>query len=91
MSRHANARSTDFPATRIMLLARNFDSFVISSAGVTLAFDAPQEAWFLRDDETLAPGTRVALRLRRASSHGTDATEARSTHSSASTRKAASG
>lgn len=91
MSRHANARSTDFPATRLMLLARNFDSFVISSAGVTLAFDASQEAWFLRDDETAAPGTRVALRLRRGSSHATDTAEARSTHSPASTRKAASG
>lgn len=87
MSRHANARSTDFPAARLMLLARNFDSFVISSAGVSLAFDASEEAWFLRDDETVPSGTRVSLRLRRGSTHKT---ESRSAHAPSS-RKAASG
>jgi DNA-binding transcriptional ArsR family regulator len=87
MSRHANARSADFPATRLLLLARNFDSFVISSAGVSLAFDAAEEAWFLREDEAVSPGTRVALRLRRARNNA----ETRSAHATASARKAASG
>lgn len=65
MSRHANARSTDFPAARLALLGRNFESFVIASSGVSLAFDAVEDAWFLRDDENAAPGTRIALRVRR--------------------------
>ena len=64
MSRHANARSTDFPASRLVLLGRNFDSFVISSAGVALVFDAAREAWELRDDDVVK-GTRIAMRLRR--------------------------
>ena len=65
MSRHANARSTDFPAARLILLARNFESFAIASAGVSLAFDATQNAWFLREEEASAPGTRISLRMRR--------------------------
>lgn len=65
MSRHANDRSTDFPATRLFLLGRHFESFTITSAGRSLVFDSVQEAWFLRDDEPAAPGTRITLRLRR--------------------------
>ncbi|HKW14469.1 MAG TPA: hypothetical protein VJS69_08290 [Candidatus Krumholzibacteria bacterium] len=68
MSRHANSRSTDFPAARLVLLARNFESFEVSSSGVSLAFDSMQDAWFLRDDATTAAGTRVTLRVRRARS-----------------------
>ena len=70
MSRHANARSTEFPAARLMLLARNFESFVILSSGVSLAFDSMQDAWFLREDEAAAPGTRVTLRMRRSQAAG---------------------
>src|SRR5262249_32878266 len=49
MSRHANARSTDFPAARLVLLARNFESFTIASSGVALAFDSGQDSVFLRE------------------------------------------
>jgi DNA-binding transcriptional ArsR family regulator len=66
MLRHANARSTDFPASRLALLGRNFESFVISSAGASVGFDAGQNAWSLRDEATPATGTRIAMRLRRA-------------------------
>jgi hypothetical protein len=64
MLRHANARSTDFPASHLALLGRHFESFVISSAGTALAFDAATETWALRDDDVVK-GTRIAMRLRR--------------------------
>jgi DNA-binding transcriptional ArsR family regulator len=70
MSRHANARSADFPAARLLLLARNFESFAISSSGVALAFDSMQDAWFLRDGDAPVPGTQVTLRLRRSQAAG---------------------
>src|SRR5688572_21875322 len=63
--RHANARSTDFPAVRLVLLGRNFETFAIASSGIALEFNAGTDAWSLRDDDVPAQGTRVALRLRR--------------------------
>jgi DNA-binding transcriptional ArsR family regulator len=63
-SRHANARSVDFPGSRLALLARNFESFTISSSGVALSFDAARDAWHVEDDAA-APGTRIELRLLR--------------------------
>jgi DNA-binding transcriptional ArsR family regulator len=66
MSRHANARSTDFPATRLALLGRNFESFVISSPGVSLAYYAATDSWALNNAESPASGTRISMRLCRA-------------------------
>jgi DNA-binding transcriptional ArsR family regulator len=63
--RHANARSVDFPAARLVLLGRNFEAFTVLSSGVELAFDASAGAWSLRDESTPGEGTRVAFRLRR--------------------------
>ena len=65
MMRHANARSTDFPAVRLVLLGRNFESFAIGSSGIGLVFDAATDAWTLREDDVPAEGSRIALRLRR--------------------------
>jgi DNA-binding transcriptional ArsR family regulator len=80
MARRANARSTDFPAARLILLARNFESFANSSSGLTLSFESTQDAWLLCEDDA-APGTRIALRLRRGNAASAAATP----------RKAASG
>jgi hypothetical protein len=63
MSRHANARSTDFPAARLGLLGRNFESFVISSSGVSLAYYAATDSWALSAGESPANGTRISMRL----------------------------
>ena len=65
LSRHANARSTDFPAVRLTLLARNFETFAITSSGVALTYVAAEDAWSAREDESEADGTRVSFRLRR--------------------------
>jgi DNA-binding transcriptional ArsR family regulator len=64
-SKHANARSVDFPGTKLALLGRNFEHFAVSSAGVTLAFDAVLDEWSVSDDATPSPGTRIAFRLPR--------------------------
>jgi DNA-binding transcriptional ArsR family regulator len=63
MQRHANARSSDFPATRLALLGRNFEWFEIASSGVTLTYHAATESWSLTDTGTATPGTRVSMRL----------------------------
>ncbi|HEX6789859.1 MAG TPA: hypothetical protein VF247_00990 [Candidatus Krumholzibacteria bacterium] len=85
MRRHANARSTDFPAARLALLGRHFATFSIASSGLTLEFDAPTDAWELRDDDRPGPGTRVSFRLRRTgytmSSNSRRSSEADSTSS----------
>lgn len=63
--RHANARSMDFPAARLVLLGRNFEVFTVASAGIALVFEAGTESWTLRDESVPEQGTRVAFRLRR--------------------------
>ena len=45
MSRHANARSTDFPAARLALLGMNFERFEIVSSGVSLTHYAASDSW----------------------------------------------
>lgn len=66
LMQHANARSMDSPAARLVLLGRNFETFTIASAGVALVFDAPTDAWSVREESIPEEGTRVALRLLRA-------------------------
>ena len=65
LMKHANARSTDFPAVRLVLLGRNFESFAVASSGIALVFDAATEGWSLREEDVPSDGTRIALRLRR--------------------------
>ena len=65
LARHANARSMESPAARLVLLGRNFETFAIASAGAGLAFDAAADAWSAREDAIPEQGTRVVLRLRR--------------------------
>jgi hypothetical protein len=43
-----------------------------------------QDAWFLRDDESTSPGTRIALRIRRAEN-----LQSRSAHDGAAARERA--
>jgi DNA-binding transcriptional ArsR family regulator len=64
-SRHANARSVDFPGSRLSLLGRNFESFSISSSGIVLSFDATFEQWSVAEAADSTAGTRVSLRLTR--------------------------
>ena len=64
MARHARMRSSGFPGARLALLARNFETFAITSSGVSLVFDANSDLWTVRDGEVLA-GTRLAMRARR--------------------------
>jgi len=66
-SRHANARSVDFPGSRLSLLGRNFESFSISSSGISLSFDATSEEWSVDEDPASKAGTRVSIRLPRSS------------------------
>lgn len=82
-SRHANARSVDFPGSRLSLLGRNFESFSIASSGIALSFDATSEEWAVDEDPASKAGTRVSLRLTRSSrpaapDSGTAATRAMS-------------
>jgi len=65
LARHANARSTDFPAMRLTLLGRNFEWFAIASSGVVLTFDAAENAWSVKDDAKTREGTWISLRLKR--------------------------
>ena len=65
MLRHANERSNGFPASRLLLLGRNFEWFAISSAGVSLTYYSATDAWSLANSEAPAVGTRIALRLSR--------------------------
>jgi hypothetical protein len=64
--RDANERSTLTPASRLLLLGRNFDSFSISSSGLSLAYYAAVDRWELSNSGTLAKGTRISMKLRRA-------------------------
>lgn len=66
MLRHANDRSSGFPASRLALLARNFEWFEIASSGVTLTWYAATGSWSLADTDNPARGTRVSMRLSRA-------------------------
>jgi DNA-binding transcriptional ArsR family regulator len=66
MSRHANARSTDFPAARLTLLGRNFESFVIASSGVSLTYYAATDSWSIAKTDSPKSGTRISMRLCRA-------------------------
>jgi DNA-binding transcriptional ArsR family regulator len=66
MVRHANQRSMSFPASRLSLLARNFESFVITSSGETVAYFAATDSWSVTPGESPAHGTRVSMRLCRA-------------------------
>lgn len=61
----SNARAGASPAARLVLLARNFQSFDIRSAGVALCFDCDDDAWVLCDDEAPRKGTAVSFRMRR--------------------------
>jgi len=63
MLRHANERSTDFPATRLVLLGRNFEWFEVAASGATLTYYAAVDAWSLADGELQDRGTRVSMRL----------------------------
>lgn len=66
----ANARSTDSPAARLVLLARNFQSFAIRSAGVALSFDRNADHWRVEDDDTSRKGTAISFRARRPTATG---------------------
>ncbi len=61
----ANARAADSPLARLVLLARNFQSFAIRSAGVALAFSLKHGTWTVSDDPQGRKGTAIAFRLRR--------------------------
>jgi hypothetical protein len=61
--RRANTRALDSPASRLLLLGRNFESFAISSAGLALVYYGATNTWTLEDAPSPARGTRVAMRL----------------------------
>jgi DNA-binding transcriptional ArsR family regulator len=61
----ANARVSDSPVARLVLLARNFQFFTIRSSGVELAFSQDTGAWTVSDDDSPRKGTTVAFQLRR--------------------------
>lgn len=61
IARLARARSGDSPTARLVLLARNFESFSIRANGFVLAFDGETASWSVEPDGSAAPGTRVAL------------------------------
>jgi hypothetical protein len=63
----ANARATDSPAARLVLLARNFGSFVIRSSGSAVRFDRDADAWTVDDDPAARQGTSITFRARRSS------------------------
>ena len=65
MLRHANDRSSGFPASRLALLARNFEWFEIASSGVTLTWYSATGSWSLADTDAPVKGTRVSMRLSR--------------------------
>ena len=67
VARLANARALDSPATRLVLLARNFQTFAIHSAGLALKFDRDSGTWSLGDDTTAQQGTTAAFRMHRSS------------------------
>jgi DNA-binding transcriptional ArsR family regulator len=64
--RHANDRSSDFPAARLSLLARNFEWFEIASSGVVLSYYAATDSWSIGEIDSPASGTRISMRLCRA-------------------------
>jgi hypothetical protein len=66
--RRANYRSMEWPAARLVLLARSTEGFSIASSGVVCEFDVAQDAWSVRDDETALAETSVSFRLRRVAS-----------------------
>lgn len=64
VARLARLRDAHGPASRLLLLARNFESFTISSGGCVLEFDGPRDLWVVRDGEA-ATGTQIILRALR--------------------------
>jgi hypothetical protein len=65
IARGARMRATDAPASRLALLARNFERFTIASSGVVVEFDAGTDLWHVRDDREARTGTTFTLRARR--------------------------
>ena len=69
MARHANARSSDDPASRLALLGTHFDSFTIASSRLVLSYDGAARAWSLREADPPVEGTRTTMHLRRTGKH----------------------
>jgi DNA-binding transcriptional ArsR family regulator len=65
MLRHANNLSSDFPASRVLLLGRHFERFEIASADVALIYFGATGSWSIAENTSLS-GTRVFMRLSRA-------------------------
>jgi hypothetical protein len=61
MARQARLREVQSPASRLILLARHFETFSILSSGCVLEFSAPQDLWVVRESGEVTPGTTVAL------------------------------
>jgi hypothetical protein len=65
VARGARARSSDAPASSLVLLARNFEHFTIASSGVVIEFNAENNRWQVHEDGEARAGTAVNLRARR--------------------------
>lgn len=63
MARHAQQRSSDFPALHLSLLARNFEWFEIASSAVVLSYYAATDSWSIGEVASPANGTRVSMKL----------------------------
>ncbi len=70
----ANARSSDSPLIRLVLVARSFGSFHIRSGGITLGRSEPSGMWNVTDEDSGVKGTLVSLRMRRPLASGTAVT-----------------
>jgi len=64
-ARRARMRDDGSPARRLMLLARNFDSFAIRSSGVEATYGADGDLWLVRACDA-RPGSTISFRCRRA-------------------------
>ena len=73
----ANARSSDSPLVRLVLVARSFGSFHIRSGGISLGRSEPSGTWNVTDEDGHVHGTRVSLRMRRPSASGASAARLR--------------
>jgi len=65
VARHARMRENSLPTSRLVLLARNFESFRIDSSGLSLEFDGNLDTWQVRPGDVTGKGTTVVLRARR--------------------------
>jgi hypothetical protein len=83
IARLSNARSVNSPTARLALLARNFGTFTIASAGVALKFDRETNAWTVTETPDKKNGTAVSFCLRRPATGSAARSTARSSATAA--------